>query len=120
MNGSTPGPPAVLAPPSEVEPEAAARKPGPDAIGLRLREGASGPDDGARARRRRTSELDAGRTTQGPLGERLARLRRSMDVLETAQLRALDGFVRITQGRMASLRTAVTEAGLDPDRLQPR
>ncbi len=83
----------------------------PDTLGLRLR-GAT-PTESSRPQR--TSELEF---FKSPMNERLAGIDRSMSLVETAQLRTLDGFVRAAQAKVTRIRTAVIEAGLNPDRLE--
>src|SRR3954452_13258093 len=84
----------------------------PDTLGLRLR-GAT-PTESSRPQR--TSELEF---FKSPMNERLAGIDRSMSLVETAQLRTLDGFVRVAQAKVTRIRTAVIDPGLNPDRLEP-
>lgn len=108
------GPEKASATPSGALPPATKPAFGPEMSGLRLRK--TEPDiEPARERPQRMSERGA---PDGSARERIARIDQSISFVEAAQMRTLDGFVRTAQARIARIRTAVIEAGLDPDRLR--
>jgi len=92
---------------------ASAPKPAPESLGLRLREAT--PAVEAPRGRPRTSTPDV---SKGHASERLSYIDQSISLVETAQMRALDSILRTAQARVSRIRTAVVEAGLNPDSLQ--
>jgi murein DD-endopeptidase MepM/ murein hydrolase activator NlpD len=54
-----------------------------------------------------------------PLRERFAELTRSLDRVERGQLRAVEGFTRLSQGQILLLRTALADIGVSPERVFP-
>ncbi len=112
---SKPEPPSTNDVPGAVTayaPSAAKPTPLPEALGLRLRNPSPLPEraaDNPKEERLDQSSL--------PVGERLGRLQRSLASIEAAQLRSVEGVMRQAQQRVALMRNAVGQAGLDPDRL---
>jgi murein DD-endopeptidase MepM/ murein hydrolase activator NlpD len=89
---------------------------------------AAGPEPGADFMRIKPEDLmspSGGDKSGKPLSQlslrdQFARLETSMDKVGRDQVRSLAGMVRGTQAQAALVRTALSEAGLDPDRLQPQ
>ena len=57
--------------------------------------------------------------SQLSIHEQFARLESSLGRVEFAQVRALDGFSRMSQSQAALVRTALGDVGLDPSRIVP-